>query len=63
MGRIKTKYVKRVTKSLIFKYKDKFKPDFRSNKTVVSDLIETKSKKLKNVVAGYATRLVKETKE
>ena len=38
---------------------DKFTPDFEKNKEVVSKMISTQSKKLRNIIAGYVTRLVK----
>ena len=62
MGRIKTTLIKRTTKALIGKHRDKFKPDFQKNKKVVQELLDIKSKKLRNIIAGYATRLVKEKK-
>ncbi len=63
MGRIKTTHVKRATKKLLAMYGDRFKTDFNSNKKVVDELAEIGSKKLRNVIAGYATRLVNEKKE
>jgi len=63
MGRIKTTQIKRVTKKLMAMHKDKFKPDFNSNKKVVDELAEIRSKKQRNIIAGYATRLMRETKD
>lgn len=62
MGRIKTKLIKRVTYELIEEHRDKFKPSFEENKKELAELAEIKSKKLRNAIAGYITRLVK-TKE
>jgi small subunit ribosomal protein S17e len=59
MGRIKTTQIKRISQKLFKEHKDEFKPDFVKNKKVVSDLIDTPSKKLRNIVAGYVTRLSK----
>ncbi len=59
MGRIKTKQVKRLTKELM-KQSDDFTTDFEENKKVISEISSTNSKKIRNVIAGYATRLVKE---
>jgi len=62
MGRIKTKLSRRVTFDLIKSNKDKFSAQFEENKKVVSELISGASKKVRNTVAGYVTRLMK-TKE
>jgi small subunit ribosomal protein S17e len=59
MGRIKTTPLKRVTLELLDKHKDKFSDSFEKNKEAVSELTESKSKKLRNIVAGYVTRLVR----
>ncbi len=62
MGRIKTQQIKRVTHQLISESGDEFKKDFNENKKIVGQKIIVKSKKLRNVIAGYVTRLTK-TKE
>jgi len=62
MGRIKTKLIKRVTYQLLEEHRDKFKDNFEDNKKVLADLAEIQSKKIRNAIAGYITRLVK-TKE
>lgn len=59
MGRIKTKLTKRVSNKLVKKHRDEFKTDFESNKQLVSKFADIRSKKLRNIIAGYVTRLVK----
>ena len=59
MGRIKTKLVKRITKDIMATSSDKLTDNFTENKAVVADLLDAKSKKLVNIIAGYATRLKK----
>ena len=59
MGRIKTKLVKRITRELIVKYGTNFKKDFDENKKLVSQYAEVPSLKMRNVIAGYVTRLMK----
>ena len=59
MGRIKTQLVKRVTNDLIEQNPEKFKKDFDENKVIVDELADVPSKKLRNIIAGYATRLTK----
>lgn len=60
MGRIKTKLTKRISLNLIKNHRDEFKSDFDGNKEIVSKFAELPSKKMRNVVAGYVTRLMKE---
>ncbi len=62
MGRIKTTLIKRITNKLVREHKDEFKKDFESNKQLVTKFVDIPSKKIRNVIAGYVTRLVK-TKE
>lgn len=59
MGRIKTMQIKRVTNQLIEKYRDQFKKNFEENKKLVERFADFPSKKLRNVTAGYVTRLMK----
>ncbi len=60
MGRIKTTQVKRISQKLVSEHRDKFKQDFEGNKKIVDGLLDVPSKKLRNVIAGYVTRLVKQ---
>jgi len=59
MGRIKTTLIKRTGNKLYALHKDKFSKDFDTNKKAIPDVAEVYSKKLRNVLAGYITRLVK----
>jgi small subunit ribosomal protein S17e len=59
MGRIKTRLAKAVTFDLMESYKEEFSKDYAKNKTKVEDLTDVKSKKLRNVIAGYVTRIKK----
>jgi len=60
MGRIKTTLIKRTALKLFEKHKNEFKPDFNKNKKLVEGFSNIPSKKLRNVIAGYVTRLVKQ---
>jgi small subunit ribosomal protein S17e len=62
MGRIKTSFVKNVANELYSKYPEKFTTNFNENKEIVKQLIGLKSKKLRNVIAGYITSLKKREK-
>ena len=60
MGRIKTKLAKALTNEVFNKYKDEITTDFNENKKVIKSVQIGASKKIRNVVAGYATRLKKQ---
>ena len=56
MGRIKSKLVKRTSRNLL-KEKNKFSDKFEENKKILTKL--TPSKKIRNQIAGYITRIKK----
>jgi len=58
VGKVRTKIIKRVARELFEKHPYLFTRDFNHNKLVVSKLISTPSKKLRNQIAGYITHLV-----
>lgn len=60
MGRIKTKAVKGVARTLIATEPSLFKEEFNANKRVLGK--EMPSKKVRNMVAGYLTRLKKQNR-
>ena len=62
VGRIKTVAVKRVSKRLIREHLDDFSEDFNKNKEVLKRFIITKSPKMRNMIAGYASRLFRQAK-
>jgi len=63
MGRIKTKLVKRVTHKLVDRHRHDFKENFEENKKLVSRFADISSTKIRNVIAGYVTRLMKTKKD
>ncbi|MEK6950749.1 MAG: 30S ribosomal protein S17e [Nanoarchaeota archaeon] len=63
MGRIKTTLLKRKTIDLYRKHGDKFSADFSSNKATTANYVTFSSKKQRNIIAGYMTRLKKKEKE
>ncbi len=63
MGRIKTTLIKRTGLKLLAKYRKEFKTDFQENKKIVEQFIDVPSKKLRNIIAGYITKLVKKENE
>jgi small subunit ribosomal protein S17e len=59
VGKVRTEMVKRTTLELIDKYSKSFNTDFDHNKKFLAELNIGVSKKMRNKVAGYATRVVK----
>lgn len=58
MGRIKTQPIKRITNEIFEKYREKISKDYEKNKEFLRN-IEIRSKKIRNIIAGYLTRLAK----
>lgn len=59
MGRIKTRLTKRIALQIYKTYRDRLKTNFEDNKQVVSELTDVSSNKIRNIIAGYVTRLAK----
>jgi small subunit ribosomal protein S17e len=57
MGRIKPRRLKSVTEKTFEENPDDYVDNFEGNKKIVSSKVDVKSKKLRNIIAGYATRL------
>ena len=60
MGRIKSKLVKRTANTLL-KAENQFNYSFENNKKVLGNI--TPSKKIRNQIAGYITRIKKREKQ
>lgn len=60
MGRIKTMLVKSVAKKLIKEHGPEFSPEFDKNKELVEKYTTVSSAKMRNIIAGYTARLVKQ---
>ena len=63
MGRIKTKLIKRISLKIFKLHSDELKDNFEENKLKVSEYADIPSKKIRNIIAGYVTRLVKQKQE
>lgn len=59
MGRIRTKWVKNMSKEFIKIYPEKFNTDFENNKKVLNGLDFVMDKSIRNKVAGYIVTLIK----
>ena len=59
MGRVSTKTVKRAVRQLIEKFYPKMNLDFYYNKRVLDDVSVVPTKRIRNKIAGYASKLMK----
>ena len=59
MGRVRTKTVKRAARQLIEKFYPKMSLDFHYNKRVLDDVAIVPSKRIRNKIAGYASKLMR----
>ncbi|RVD90692.1 40S ribosomal protein S17 [Tubulinosema ratisbonensis] len=59
MGQVKNKTVKNAAATIVEKFYSKLSNDFYHNKLVVRDVTQIHTKKLRNQVIGYVTRLYK----
>ncbi|ACB39008.1 30S ribosomal protein S17e [Pyrobaculum neutrophilum] len=62
MGRVRPRYIKSLGDKLLEMYPDRFTDSFEENKKAVAQLADIPSKRVRNRVAGYITRLVKRRK-
>ncbi|MBI2124825.1 30S ribosomal protein S17e [Candidatus Woesearchaeota archaeon] len=60
MGRIKTKLVKGIAHRLVKVHSDEFTSEFEKNKGLVEKYTTVASAKMRNTIAGYTARLVKQ---
>jgi small subunit ribosomal protein S17e len=57
LGKVRTDTVKRTSREVLRRFPERFTGDFESDKQAVNDLVSTQSKRLRNRIAGYVTRL------
>lgn len=60
MGRIKTLLSKRIAKKLVKVHGNEFTSEFSKNKALVEKYTNVTSAKMRNIIAGYTARLVKQ---
>ncbi len=53
--------IRRISQTLLQRYPERFSTDFEKNKEVLSELTVIGSKTLRNHIAGYITKTLKET--
>ena len=57
MGKVRTETVKRTARELVARFPGKFTSEYEANKAAVNQVLKAPSKKLRNRIAGYVTRL------
>ena len=62
MGRIKTQQIKSKGDQLFERHGSAYTDDFEANKKLVEKHATVKSKKLRNILAGYLTRKAKKAR-
>jgi small subunit ribosomal protein S17e len=60
MGSVKPSYIKNFAMDLLKAYETSFSPDFEQNKLMVSEYTDIKNKTIRNRVAGYITRVLRQ---
>ncbi len=59
MGKVRPSNIKILSRKLIAEYGAKFTLDFETNKRILDQIADMKSKSFRNRTAGYVTRLMK----
>ena len=57
MGKVRTDTIKRTSRELLRRFPERFTGDFESDKAAVNELVIAQSKRIRNRIAGYVTRL------
>jgi small subunit ribosomal protein S17e len=63
MGNIRTSQVKRLSKQIVRDFHDQLNTEFENNKHVVEEVCTAMSKKMRNQIAGYVTRIMRQFKD
>jgi small subunit ribosomal protein S17e len=58
MGKVRTEMIKRISHTLVDKYERSFTTEFEPNKQFLKEIGLDVSKKLRNKIAGYVTRIM-----
>jgi len=57
VGKVRIASVKKVARELIEQYPDRFSTNYESNKVAMANVVDAKTKRLRNRIVGYVTRL------
>ncbi len=59
MGKVRPAYIKNLARQIVKDYKPYLSTDFEENKKIIPQIVEFQSKRYRNRVVGYVTRLMK----
>jgi small subunit ribosomal protein S17e len=59
MGKVRPDFIKRVARELIVKEPKLYSISFDENKQILDQIVNIKTKRLRNRIAGYITSIVK----
>ena len=59
MGKVRTEMIKRISNTIVDRYERSLTTEFEQNKQFLKEIGLDVSKKLRNKIAGYITRLMK----
>jgi len=57
VGKVRIAAVKKISRELVAMYPDKFGKDYEANKKAMEPLVDARTKRLRNRIVGYVTRL------
>ena len=57
MGKVRIAAVKKTARELVALYPDKFGTDYEANKKAIGTVVDARTKRLRNRIVGYITRL------
>jgi len=57
VGKVRIAAVKKSAREIIALYPDKFGTDYEANKKALQDVMDARTKRLRNRIVGYVTRL------
>jgi len=57
LGNVRQEKIKKIARDLLERYPDRFTADFEENKKTIDSLVNVPSKRLRNTIVGYVTRL------
>ncbi len=59
MGKVRTETIKKIARDLLQRHPSKFTVDYEANRQIVDQVVDFRSKRMRNRISGYVTRLKK----
>ncbi len=57
MGKVRASVIKKTAEELMQQHRDQITTDFEANKQLVAQYVDTRTKRMRNRIAGYLTGL------